>query len=94
MKYIHLNALFLMVVFLTSCQTDVPEAYIKSEFKDTVTSYGPNTMVRNVKQAKNGDILIAAYNGVFRYDGKLFTSITSACRQAGFATRVRLNQRL
>ena len=68
-----------MSVFYTSCgqnQTDVPEAYIKSEFKDTVTSYGPSTMVRNVKQAKNGDILIAAYNGVFRYDGKLFTNIT------------------
>ncbi len=34
-------------------------------------------MVRNVKQAKNGDILIAAYNGVFRYDGKSFTNLTS-----------------
>ena len=35
-----------MVVFHTSCrgqyQTDAPEAYIKSEFKDTVTSYGPS----------------------------------------------------
>jgi len=64
---VKLFALFLMSVFLTSCgqsQTDVPEAYIKSEFKDTLTSYGPSIMVRNVKQAKNGDILIAAYNGV------------------------------
>jgi len=76
-----------MFVFLTSCgqsQTDVPEAYIKSEFKDTVTSYGPNTMVRNVKQAKNGDILIAAYNEVFRYDGKSFTNITSRIPSPSF----------
>jgi ligand-binding sensor domain-containing protein len=88
MKYIHLNALFLGFVFCTSCggqnQTDVPEAYIKSEFKDTVTSYGPSRMVRNVKQAKNGDILIAAYNGVFRYDGKSFTNITSRIPSPSF----------
>src|SRR5688500_14465399 len=87
MKYIHLNALFLMLVFLTSCgqsQTDVPEAYIKSEFKDTVTSYGPSSMVRNVKQARNGDILIAAFNGVFRYDGKSFTNITSKISSPSF----------
>jgi ligand-binding sensor domain-containing protein len=87
MKYIHLNALFLMLAFLTSCgqsQTDVPEAYIKSEFKDTVTSYGPNTMVRNVKQDRNGNILIAAYNGVFRYDGKSFTNITGRIPSPSF----------
>ena len=87
MKYIQLNALFLVFVFHTSCgqnQTDVPEAYIKSEFKDTVTSYGPSSMVRNVKQARNGDILIAAYNGVFRYDGKSFTNITSRIPSPSF----------
>jgi ligand-binding sensor domain-containing protein len=88
MKYEHVYALFLMVVFHTSCggqnQTDAPEAYIKSEFKDTVTSYGPGSMVRNVKQAKNGDILIAAYNGVFRYNGKSFTNITSRIPSPSF----------
>lgn len=76
-----------MFVFHTSCaqnQTDVPEAYIKSEFKDTVTSYGPSSMVRNVKQARNGDILIAAFNGVFRYDGKSFTNITSKISSPSF----------
>ena len=86
-KLVKLFALFLMPVCHTSCgqnQTDVPEAYIKSEFKDTVTSYGPSSMVRNVKQAKNGDILIAAYNGVFRYDGKSFTNITSRIPSPSF----------
>jgi ligand-binding sensor domain-containing protein len=34
-------------------------------------------MVRNVRQAKNGDILIASYVGVYRYDGTSFTNITS-----------------
>src|SRR5687768_7581057 len=86
-KPVKLFALLLMSVFSTSCgqtQTNGPEAYIKSEFKDTVTSYGPGRMVRNIKQAKNGDILIAAYNGVFRYDGKLFTNITSRIPSPSF----------
>jgi ligand-binding sensor domain-containing protein len=34
-------------------------------------------MVRNVRKARNGDILIASYIGVYRYDGKSFTNITS-----------------
>jgi ligand-binding sensor domain-containing protein len=37
----------------------------------------PMSMVRNVTQARNGDILIASYIGVYRYDGKSFTNITS-----------------
>ncbi|WP_205942777.1 ligand-binding sensor domain-containing protein [Pedobacter psychroterrae] len=41
-------------------------------------------MVRNVKQAKNGDILIAAFNGVVRYDGKSFTNITSKISSPSF----------
>lgn len=69
-----------MFVFCTSCgqnKTDLPKDNIKSEAKDTVTSQVPNSMVRNIKQARNGDILIASWNGVFRYDGKSFTNITS-----------------
>jgi ligand-binding sensor domain-containing protein len=34
-------------------------------------------MVRNVRQAKNGDILTASYVGVYRYDGTSFTNMTS-----------------
>jgi ligand-binding sensor domain-containing protein len=79
-KYVKLFVLFLMAVFQTSCgqnQTNAPQDNTYSEPKDIVTSYGPSGMVRNVRQANNGDILIAAYNGVFRYDGKSFTNITS-----------------
>jgi ligand-binding sensor domain-containing protein len=79
--------LFLMSVFLISCkqkQTYAPPDIIRSETKDSVSSYGPNSMVRNVKQARNGDILIASYTGVWRYDGKLFTNITSAISSPSF----------
>src|SRR4030095_9838686 len=87
MNYAQEYVLVFLSVFLTACgqnQTDLPQACIKSEFKDTVTSYGPSRMVRNVKQARNGDILIAAFNGVFRYDGKSFTNITSRISSPSF----------
>ena len=85
MKYVHVYALFLMFVFHTSCgqnQTNVPKDNIYSEPKDIVTSYGPHLMVRNIKQDRNGNILIAGSNtsvfgDVFRYDGKSFTNLTS-----------------
>ena len=77
----------MMLIFCASCKgkdkTDPPKTYIKFETRDTVTSYGPNAMVRNVKQGRNGTILIAAsFAGVFRYDprradGKSFTNLTS-----------------
>jgi ligand-binding sensor domain-containing protein len=81
-KLVKLFTLFLIPFFHTSCgqnQTNSPKDNIKSETKDTVTSYGPNNMVRNVKQDRNGNILIAAsWGGVFRYDGKSFTNLTSS----------------
>src|ERR1017187_323989 len=87
MKYIYVYAWFLISVFHTSCgqnQTNVPKDNIKSETKDTVTSYVPYSMVRNVKQGRNGNILIASYKGVFRYDGKSFTNITSKISSPSF----------
>lgn len=87
MKYKHLITLFLMSVFYTSCkqnQTLTPPDIIKPETKDMVSSFGPTRMVRSVKQAKNGDILIASYTGVWRYDGKMFTNITSAISSPSF----------
>lgn len=80
MKHIHLYALFLISVFCSSCeqnQTNVPKNNIKSETGNSITSQVPNTMVRNIKNGRNGTILIAAsFSGVFRYDGKSFTNLT------------------
>nr|WP_294795359.1 two-component regulator propeller domain-containing protein [uncultured Mucilaginibacter sp.] len=81
MKYIHVYALFLISVFLTSFgqnQTNVPIDNINTEIKDI----GPNIMVRSIKKGRNGTILIAGPNNssfgdVFRYDGKSFTNLTS-----------------
>src|SRR5689334_25404287 len=82
MKYGHLYLLFFMFIFCSSCKgqtkTEPPTANIKSETKDVITSYGPNTMVRNIKRDRKGNMLIAASRGGgFRYDGKSFINLTS-----------------
>src|SRR5213592_840268 len=92
MKYKHIYTLFLMSVFHTSCgqnQTNVPQdntrlGYSESELKEAAIFQVHNSMVRNVKQARNGNILIASYRGVFRYDGKSFTNITSTISSPSF----------
>ena len=88
MKHIPVYVLILMSFFHTSCgqkQTNPPQdnfskehnGFSESLLKEVATSGVPISMVRNVKQARNGDILIAAsWGGVFRYDGKSFTNLT------------------
>lgn len=95
MKYAHVYTLFLMLVFNTTCgqnKTNPPQDNIKhnrtglseSQLKEAATSKVPMTMVRNVRKARNGDILVASYLGVYRYDGKSFTNITSTIQWPTF----------
>ncbi len=94
MKYI--SGLLFIFILGTSCgqnQTNAPRdnrirGYSESQFNeaDTTTTKVPMSMVRNVKQAKNGDILIASYLGVFRYNGTSFTNLTSKIISARFAS--------
>lgn len=39
--------------------------------------YAPQTMVRNMEKDSKGNIWLAAWKDVFRYDGKSYTNITS-----------------
>lgn len=57
------------------------------------TSYGqnktteekiPNSITRNIIQDRKGNIWIAAFDGIFRYDGKSFTHITDKVSSARF----------
>jgi len=87
MKYT--PGLLFLFILSTSCgqnQTSVPKqsnrshrsGLSESQLKEAAASKVPMSMVRNVKQAKNGDILIASYVGVYRYDGTSFTNMTTA----------------
>ncbi|WEA00172.1 ligand-binding sensor domain-containing protein [Mucilaginibacter sp. SJ] len=44
----------------------------------------PNRITRNIIQDKKGNIWIAAFDGIFRYNGKSFTNITSKVSSARF----------
>jgi len=78
-KHVKLFALFLMSVFHTSCgqnQTEVKKNIINSETKGVITSQGPNTSVRTIKQDRKGNMWLASNEGIIRYDGKSFTNVT------------------
>jgi len=87
-RHAHIYTLFLMLFFCTSSEgqnkQDLPKQNVKSEAEDSTISQVPNSMVRNIKQARNGDILIASFLGVFRYDGKSFTNLTSEINVPSF----------
>jgi len=89
MKYVKLFALFLMIVFCSFCnaqnKTELPTGNTRSETKDVITSYGPSTLVRTIRQDGKGNILIASFGGVFRYDGKSFTNLTSKVDSPSFS---------
>jgi ligand-binding sensor domain-containing protein len=65
-------------------QTTVPKDTIKSETKDSITSYGPKSIVRTIIQDRKGNIWMATWDGIFRYDGKSFTNITDKVSSARF----------
>ena len=87
MKYVHLYTLFLMLVFHTSCgqnQTEVKKNIINLETKGVITSHGPGSLVRKIVQDRKGNIWMASWEGIIRYDGKSFTNITSKVSSARF----------
>ncbi|MDB4919162.1 two-component regulator propeller domain-containing protein [Mucilaginibacter sp.] len=87
-KYLPVYSLLLIFVFCTSCKgqskTDLPKDSIKSETRSVITSAGPNNITRNIIQDRKGNIWIASWEGIFRYDGKSFTNITSKVSSARF----------
>jgi ligand-binding sensor domain-containing protein len=86
-KLVKLFTLLLLSVFCTSCgqnQTEGKKNIINSETKGVITSHGPKSITRNIVQDRKGNIWIAAFDGIFRYNGKSFTNITSKVSSARF----------
>jgi ligand-binding sensor domain-containing protein len=86
-KHVHVFAL-LALVSCTLCngqnKAGLSTDIVKSEFQAVATSHGPNRITRNIIQDRKGDIWIAAFDGIFRYDGKSFTNITGSVSSARF----------
>src|ERR1700710_3145962 len=87
-NYLQIYVLFLTLVLYISCKgqvkSDLPKDNIKSEIKSVITSIGPNNTTRNIIQDRKGNIWIAAFDGIFRYDGESFTNITSKVSSSHF----------
>jgi len=86
-KHVHLYAL-LIFISCTLCEgqnkTNLPQDNSKPETKEATTSPGPKAITRTIMQDSKGNIWIAAFDGIFRYDGKSFTNITSGVSSARF----------
>ncbi|WP_028527028.1 ligand-binding sensor domain-containing protein [Runella limosa] len=88
MKYTPVYSLIVVLGFYTFCkaqnQTDQTKEKLISETKEVNTSYGPHHITRHIIQDRKGNLWIATYGGVFRYDNKSFTNITSQVSSARF----------
>jgi len=87
MRHTQIYALLWMLVFHTSygqSTTNVPKDPIKPGNKEIIGSPGPKAITRNIIQDRKGNIWIAAFDGIFRYDGQSFTNITSKVSTARF----------
>jgi len=84
------NVLYSLIIMLTGVVNFAVQAQQKNGTQDTVgtkdvsVSQRPNGIVRTIKQDKKGNIWITSWEGVFKYDGKSFTNITSKVSSARF----------
>jgi ligand-binding sensor domain-containing protein len=84
------NVLYSLIIMLAGVINFPVQAQQKNgaqdavETKDVSTSHGPNGIVRTIRQDRKGNIWITSWEGVFKYDGKSFTNITSKVSSARF----------
>ncbi|MEO8475012.1 MAG: two-component regulator propeller domain-containing protein [Chryseolinea sp.] len=80
MKAIRIYILLSLFIFYNACEaqkkTDPP--------REVIFSQGPSGISRTLAQDRNGNIWIASWQGVFRYDGKSFTNVTTDVSSARF----------
>jgi ligand-binding sensor domain-containing protein len=46
------------------------------ETRDTISAFGPTSITRNILEDKKGNIWFASWQGIMKYDGKVFTNYT------------------
>ncbi len=81
--------LLLLLIFYTSCdqgKSTIPEEAAATTSLAPVTSPGPTTITRTIIQDSQADLWIAAFDGVFRYDGTSFTHVTRDVSSSRFFT--------
>jgi len=87
MKYTGIYTLFLLLIY-AYCDGQnpihLPTSFISSKANDIIAPSAPSQIARNIRQDRSGNIWIAAFDGVFRYNGKSFTNMTSKVSSGRF----------
>ncbi|KEO75211.1 ligand-binding sensor domain-containing protein [Anditalea andensis] len=85
---LQIYTLLLIFAFCGSCKeevkTELPKIITRTETREEIISNAPSNITRNLIQDKNGNIWIAAFDGIFRYGGISFTNITQNVSSARF----------
>lgn len=86
MRFLWMPRMLLLSVLAygTSCNQQKPTEVSAIAPPDTVALRGPATITRTVLQDRQGNIWMAAFDGVFRYDGKLFANMTNGVSPSRF----------
>lgn len=87
MKSLPVFIFFLMFIFFASCRQKQAKGKIisiTSKVKGLIAPGGPKWITRNIIQDRKGSIWMAAFDGIFRYDGKSFINITSKVTSVRF----------
>jgi ligand-binding sensor domain-containing protein len=78
MKHILVYAFLMFASFTFSkgqSKTALPKENIRPKIEDSITPDVPTGTARIIEQDRNGNIWIAASDGVFKFDGQSFTNI-------------------
>jgi ligand-binding sensor domain-containing protein len=88
MRHLAAYALVLLI-YVPACEGQIKTEQPKADSNSGITGVniyaGPNTIVRNLIQDRNGNIWMASWDGVFKYDAKgKFVNVTMGVSKARF----------
>jgi len=86
------NVLYCLIIMLAVVVNFAVQAQQRNSAVDAVEtrvvsgSNAPKGIVRTIRQDRKGNIWIASWEGIFKYDGKSFTNVTDKVSSARFFT--------
>jgi ligand-binding sensor domain-containing protein len=74
MKQLH-SMLLMLIVSISYGQPAKTDPYFVQSY-DTISKFGPGCITRYILEDKKGNIWLASWQGIVKYDGKVFTNYT------------------
>lgn len=76
------HAVFLTVILITAGKAQSQTNQVNNHSE--IVSHGPTSITRNIIQDRKGNIWMASWQGVFKYDGRSFINVTNKVSSARF----------